>query len=85
MPYAIPLFKFFAVLPGVDNSIMSNYGKAWKLEITGKTELSGLIVVRPDKPIAVKTPLGHKGGRIVYLMGLYFLLRSYLREGGLWV
>jgi len=67
MPYAIPLFKFFAVLPGVDNSIMSNYGKAWKLEITGKAELSGLIAVRLDKPIGVKTPLGHKGGGDCYL------------------
>ena len=64
---------------------MGSMGTGRELETAGKAELSGLIVVRLDKPIGVKTPLGHKGGRIVYLMGLYFLLRSYLREGGLWV
>jgi hypothetical protein len=79
------MVNFFAVLPGVDNSIMSNYGKAWKLETAGKAELSGLIVVRLDKSIGVKTPLGHKGGGDCYRIGLYFLPKSYLRVGGLWV
>ncbi len=64
---------------------MGSMGTGGELETAGKAELSGLIVVRLDKSIGVKTPLGHKGGGDCYRMGLYFLPKSYLRVGGLWV
>ncbi len=64
---------------------MGSMGTGRELETAGKMELSGLIVVRLDKSIEVKTPLGHKGGGDCYRIGLYFLPKSYLRVGGLWV
>lgn len=64
---------------------MGSMGTGGELETAGKAELSGLIVVRLDKSIGVKTPLGHKGGGDCYRIGLYFLPKSYLRVGGLWV